>query len=484
MSGDKLKKETITGISWSLASQVVIQASTFIIGLILVKLLEPEDFGLMSMVVVITGFANVFKSFGLGSAIIHDQTIDQNDLSTIFWFNLLIGFCLTVLIFLSKGLISSFYNQPDLIPIVSIISLNFFITSFNIVQFSLLRKKLDFKKIFIVQTIATLLSGGLAIFLASKGAGVWSLVWKTLCFSSALTILFWILHDWKPSFTFRKKSLNKAVGFGLPLMASESFNYWVRNIDNLLIGKYWGGSQLGFYDRSYQLMLLPVNNMSAVIGSVLFPSFSKIQEDHKRVSNIFRLSAGGVSLIVMPMMIGLFITAEYLVISLFGQKWLPMVPVLKILSLLGISQSIIHLTSTILLSQGKTKLILKLGLVTKTFTILMIVLGLKNGIVGVATNYLIANLITSPLILYVTGRLINLPYWSFLKDLFPIFFSAVLMGVTLHFLNQYLITVPCSSFQMLYIDIIAGIFIYTISVYITNPPALNYILSFAKKIKI
>jgi len=474
---DTLRNDTISGVSWSVASQVIIQVSSFIIGIIMVRLLTPNDFGMMSMILVITGFANVFKNFGLGSAIIQDQTLKQKDLSTIFWFNISLGAFVSFLIYSSSSFIAKFYDIPKLVDITELLSINFFITSLNLVQFSLFRKKMDFKTIFIVQTTATILSGAVGISLAMYGYGVWSLVGKALVFSSTGCILFWLFSSWRPVLTFDVASLKKVFNFSLPLLFNETFNYWVRNIDNLLIGKYLGGQQLGFYDRSYQLMLLPVSNISSVIGNVLFPSFSKISQEHERIGNIFRLSVGSICLIVMPLMIGLFLTADQVVLIVFGEAWLEMIPVLKVLSLLGISQSVIHLTSSIMLSQGATKLIFKLGLVTKIFTILMIVFGLQYGIIGVAICYFIANLFTSPLIFYISGRLINLPYSKVLLSLLPIMASTAIMGFLVYAIGQLLSSNGYDAVIILLGQIIIGVLSYGLAVFFFKPEAFIYLQS-------
>ena len=474
---DTLRSDTIVGVSWSVASQVIIQISSFIIGIVMVRLLTPKDFGMMSMVLVITGFANVFKNFGLGSAIIQDQTLKQEDLSTIFWFNISLGAIVSFIIYSSSGFIADFYDTPKLADITAILSINFFITSLNLVQFSLFKKRLDFKTIFIVQTTATILSGVIGISLAMFDYGVWSLVVKALIFSSVGCLLFWTFSRWTPSFTFNTKSLKKVFNFSIPLLSSEAFNYWVRNIDNLLIGKYLGGQQLGFYDRSYQLMLLPVSNISSVIGNVLFPSFSKIAEEHERIGNIFRLSVGSICLIVMPLMIGLFLTADHVVLVVFGEAWLEMIPVLKVLSLLGVSQSVIHLTSSIMLSQGATKLIFKLGLLTKIFTILMIVFGLQYGIVGVAVCYFIANLFTSPLIFYVSGRLINLPYFKVLKSIVPIIISTMIMGFFVYAVGQWLSINEYQAVIILLAQVITGGLIYVAAIFYLKPESFIYLQS-------
>ncbi len=437
----------------------------------MVRLLSPREFGLMSMVVVLTGFANVFRSFGLGSYIVHSNELDQKELSTIFWFSIIIGSLISLIFFFSSGFISDFYEEPALESIAKVISLNFIVSSISLVPFSLLRQRMDFKSIFKVQTVATILSGLGAIYLAYSGFGVWSLVAKAMTFTALGCIFYWYWAKWKPNFSFYKPGIRKMLNFSLPLLGSESFNYWVRNVDNLLIGKYLGSQQLGFYDRSYTLMLLPVNNVSSVIVNVLFPSFSSIKDDHARIVSIFRLSAGSVCLIVMPLMVGLFVCAEQVVSVIFGEQWLPMVPVLQILSLLGISQSVVHLTSSLMLSQGKTKLIFQLGIVTKSFTILMIVIGLQYGITGVALFYLIANIFTSPLIFYVSGRLVNMPFWKTLKSVLPILFAAICMGIIVYFVGKFLIAAEISDAITLLSQIIIGGLVYGIFILLLKPEA-------------
>lgn len=281
------KQKTISGISWNVLNQIISQGTNIGIGILLARLLGPKAFGLVGMITVFTGFLNVFSNFGLGSALIQKKNINSVDKSTVFWVNLGVGVLLCLTLFVSSSAISNFYNEPLLSPLVRFISFIFIIQSLNYVQASLFKRALAFKKIFWVNTLSVIVGGILAVIMAYQGYGVWSLVFHTIFKMIINTIVLWFLSDWKPILVFSKASLKELMRFSLPLMGTQTFNYWVRNIDNLLIGKYLGTAQLGYYSRAYSLMLLPVSKISGVIAAVMFPSLSLIQDQKKRIKSIY-----------------------------------------------------------------------------------------------------------------------------------------------------------------------------------------------------
>lgn len=402
------KKNTVTGLKWNLLDKIVSQGVGFAINVLLARLLLPEDFGLLGMVVVIIGFASVFKDFGLGSAIIQKKEITADDLSTVFWFNLGMGGLLTGIIYLSAGAIAGYYALPALKPIAELLSVTYFISALNIVQVSLLRKKMDFRKLFMVNASSTIISGGVAIALALAGWGVWSLVWKMIVFVSVANLVLWLGSNWRPKLTWSKESLKEIMGFSLPLLGTQSLNYWVRNIDNLLIGKYLGDSALGFYNQSYRIMLIPVSQITGVISNVLFPSLAQIQDDKVRIKKIYLKVTKLLSFVTFPLMFGLCALAEPFVQIVLGEKWMPMVPVLRYLSIVGAFQSIGTLNGNIFQATGKTKYQFWVGFTPRLLYVVAIVCGLSGGVESVAAYYMTAVLISSFYMYYFMGRLIDM----------------------------------------------------------------------------
>jgi len=424
----EFRHRTINGIAWSVVSRVGRLALTFVIGVILARLLSPREFGLIAMVTVITSFASIFAELGFSAALVQKQDVTQVHLSSVFWLNLGAGLLLTLIFMAGAPLIAYFYKEPMLAPLTMLISTNFFISSLNIVQNTLLSKSLDFRTLSIVEITALLISGAVAIAMAATGYGVWSLAVQSVILSVVTAIMLWVQGKWRPNFLFRWTAVQDLLGFSLSLFGTKVLNYWVRNIDYLLIGRFLGTNPLGIYNKAYEVMLFPLTSVSRVLSRVMFPSFSIIQEDKSRVASLYLQMTRTIALVTFPMMLGLFVTVESFVLVIFGPQWAGMIPILRVLSLVGMTQSIGTLNGNLYLSQGRADLQFKVGLVLKTNAILGIVIGLQWGILGVAIGYAIASLINSYPSFYFAGRLVGLTYWQLLRNLSGVFGCAVVMA--------------------------------------------------------
>ncbi len=455
----ELKNKTLSGIFWSVATQIIRQVVQFIISIVLIRLLLPEEFGLVGMVTVVTGFVIIFRDFGLGSAIIHKKEVSQADLSTAFWFNIMVGAALTLIIIGVAPFVAEFYNEPILTDMTMVLAFNFLISSFSIVQSSIFAKKIDFKTLFFVRITTTIVSGSIAIIMAVNGYGVWSIVAQSLSMSLVSAIGLWVASKWRPSFVFSKASLKMLLDFGLALLGTRTLNYWARNTDNLLIGKFLGSNQLGIYSKAYSVMLLPLTNISQVLSRVMFPSLSTIQDDKQRVKRIYLRMTRSIALVTFPMMAGLIVTADPFVLVVFGEKWKACIPILKILSVLGLTQSIGTLNGNIFLSQGATKLQLKIGLITKPMMIVGIVIGLQWGIIGVAIGYLSATLLSGVLEFYKVGQLIETTIKEMVVNLLSVLGCAAAMALAIFGLNFFLADQLAMKYLLL-VDVFAGICVY------------------------
>ncbi len=473
-SSHDIQQATIRGIAWNVVSRTGRITIRFGIGIILARLLSPREFGLVAMVTVITNFANIFAELGFSAALIQKKDINPEHLSSVFWLNLGAGFFLMMLFMAGSPLVAIFYEEPVLIPLTMLISTNFLISALNIVQNTLLTKSLDFRTLSIVEISAVGISGTVAVIMAYTGFGVWSLAVQSVILSSVTAILLWKFSNWYPSFTFKWHAVQDLLGFSMNLFGTQLLNYWVRNIDYVLIGKFLGTNPLGVYNRAYDLMLFPLNNVSRVLSRVMFPSFSIIQEDKKRVKNIFLKVTRTIALVTFPLMLGLFVTVDVFVITLYGTKWVEMIPILRILCLVGLMQSIGTLNGNLYLSQGRADLQFRVSLVVKIIGITGIVIGLKWGIIGVAIGYAITSVINAYPAFYFAGRLVNLTYWELLKNLAGIFICALFMAILVAGLGLMLpSTFP--HWAMLLVQACCGIIIYVFLIHIFKLQAYHEI---------
>ena len=424
-----LRDRTVSGLSWNGAGQAVRQAFQLIVSIVLARLLTPEDFGLMGMIVVFTGFANLFCDLGLGAALIQKPDLKQAHLSSAFWLNVSAGIVLTAVVAGLSPLIAFFYGKPILRGLTIAISLNFAVGSFKVVHNAVLQKNMSFRRLAQIEIVAVCFAGGVAVCGALMGLGVWSLVVQSLAVTVASVGMTWWVSPWRPGMSFNLRAIRELLGFSSNLLGSNIVNYWLRNLDNVLIGKFIGSAPLGIYCRAYSLMLLPVSQTSRVVSRVMFPALSSIRHDVVRVKRVYLRSVRSIALVTFPMMMGLIVVAEPFVLFIYGEKWRDVVPVLKIFCLTGMGQSVGMTLGWIFTSQGRTDLMFKWVILAGLVTGSAFVIGLRWGIMGVAVAYMLSGYI---ILWYpswtIPGRLINLGFGEMLKNLSGLFCCAFVMG--------------------------------------------------------
>ena len=407
---------------------MITQMITLGIGILLMRLIEPEEFGLLGMVAVFTGFMNVIANFGLTTSLIQKKEVDELDKSTVFYVNLAIGVFLTMLLFFGSTYIAKFYNTPELIPIAKYLSILFTTQAFGMIPSAMLRREMNFRLMFFMNLFSSVIASSLAIYLALHDFGVWTLVYQQLTASILTTLILLYIIRWYPKLIFSYNRLKQHMGFSLPLIGSKSLNYWGRNADNLLIGKFLGSDALGIYSKAYALMMLPLTKISSVISSVMLSSFSLIQDDKERIKTIYLKISRVIAFITFPMMGILFVVAKPLVSFAFGDRWMDIVFIFKILSLAGAIGSIVTLNGNIFISQGKTTLMFKLNIIGSFITVMAFIIGVQFGINAVAIAFLISVLIKLFPNLYFMGSIINLN----IKEIFH--------NLRLHFIFTLMLT--------------------------------------------
>jgi len=308
------------------------------------------------------------------------------------------------------------------------------------------------------------------------GYGVWSLVWKLIVFAIVTSIVLWIGSNWRPKIRFSTDSLREIMGFSLPLLGTNSLNYWVRNADNLLIGKYIGDAALGFYNQSYRIMLVPVRQITGVISKVLFPSFAQIQDDRERIKAIYLRVIRILSFITFPLMFGLCALAEPFVRVVLGEQWIPMVPVLRYLSIVGAFQSVGSLNGNIFQATGKTAYQFWVGLPPRILYLVAIILGLSYGIEQVALNYMLAVVVAALYMYYFVGKLINLSVATIITTLGLNFICSAIMGaITYLFYSWHNISHEVNPVLWFCISIFIGVGSYALLTFFINRKELDIV---------
>ena len=445
------------GLKWNMINQIVTQIVFVWFGIYLARLLGPAAYGLVGMITVFAGFANIFVDFGFTSAIIYFQELDDNKLSSVFWFNMAMAIIIYLLFYLLAPYISYFYNEPKLEILTKVVTLSIIINSFSSLQNAILSKNIDFKTKITTSWISTIVSYVIAFFLAYKGYGVWSLVFQMLAVSFINSVFLWQITKWRPKFYFSLADIRPLFKYGSGIAGTNMLGYLTRNIDNLLVGKFLGNAALGLYSRSYSLMLLPISNVTSVFSKVLFPAFSILQNDKQALAKYYLKVIKYIAFVTFPMMFGLSSIAKEFVLIFLGPEWYEAILIIKMLSILGAFQSILSLNGIIYNSTGNSLKALKVTLILNLFLIPSWLIGLYLGnLNGLVLAYLIVGTLGALPIYAFALKQINLK----LSDAFREIKWIALCSVAVFCINvpvTYLIT---SNIMALLVKLILAASIY------------------------
>jgi O-antigen/teichoic acid export membrane protein len=466
-------------MKWSSISQIGKQLMQWVTTLILTQLLSPNDFGLIGMAMVVTGFVALFNDLGTSAAVIQKKILSETLLSSIFWINVAFGVSGMVIVLLIAPVASHFYHEPRVTLILKIMSFSFLISGLSVIQQAILERDLAFQRLAKIELITIASSSFVGIGLAFLGASVWSLVIQTLVSVTMTTTLLWTLSEWRPKMTFRWKEVKSVSSYSLNLIGFQFFNYLSRNADYLLIGRYLGAQNLGYYTIAYRLMFYPIQTISSVIGRVMFPVYSQIQDDDTRFRRIYLRVIIAIAVITFPMMTGLWALSKPFILALLGLKWEPVILLLMILAPVGMVQSIIATVGTIYQAKGRTDWMFRLGIVIGLSTIVAFVIGLRWGIVGVAIAYAVVTGIFIYPNLAIAYQLINLSIWDLGKSIYrPFLSSLVMLFVVLG--SKYVLTPGLSNGQLLAILVPVGIISYLLISWWLNREQMTEILRLAR----
>lgn len=405
-----LVKQTLTGIAWASVSRATAQVASFLVTLLLARMLVPADFGLLGMAAVLSGFLGLLGELGLGAALVQRADLDEKHRSSAFWLSVGAGFVLALALALLAPAIAAFYREPRVMLVVQVLAVDFVIAPLRSVQTALLSRAMAFRALAVVEIASVLLSSAVGVGLALRGYGVWALVARQLCSSGVQTVALWLLSSWRPAFSVDRQALKELWRFSSHLLGFGVLNYWARKADDLMIGRVLGTGALGLYSRAYGLMMLPLTEITGVFGKVMFPMLSRIQHDKQRTKAIYLRALSAISLVTFPLMLVLMVASKPLVLVMYGEKWLGMVPTLQIYCVVGAYQSIATTVGWIYQSQGRTDWLLRWGIVASALIVAAIGIGVSFGsIEAVAIAYAGVNLVVLSYPLFaIPGRLIDM----------------------------------------------------------------------------
>jgi teichuronic acid exporter len=429
LSIQPLKEKTIAGFKWNLAGQVMMYLITFGGTIGMSRLVSPSEFGLFGMLAVLSSLSSLVVGLGFAHAIVQNQSLKQSDLSSIFWVNFFLGLGVAAIFFFSAGLISSFYGQPELREITQIFSLIFLIYGCSSVPLGILTKRVDFKYLVLSQLIAAFISYALGLTMAYLGFGVWSLVMQSMVNHFIYVGLNIYFSGWTPSLIFKWSSILKITRFSRNFLPSQLLDFFALNIDMLLIGKYFGKSELGYYGRATALVQLPVNSLGLIFNKTVFSLFAELQKDQDTLVRSYLRSLKILTLTLMPILILTAIQSKNIVLFLFGSPWVAMTDLVAVLAISASIGSYNSFNDSVIVSQGRTDLLLRVNVIEKLVLITCVVVGLRFGLIGVAFAKVISSFIMFIPKLINLSRVTRLPVADWFNQQLKLFGGLILCGI-------------------------------------------------------
>ena len=423
-----LRKKTTNGLLWSSVERFSNQGVQFLFSIILARLLAPEDYGIVAMVVIFFAIAQTFVDSGFSSAIVRKKDRTESDLSTCFYFNIFVGLGFYILLFLCSPFIADFYNQPILSPIVKISGLTVLINSLCIVQQAQFTIRIDFKTQAKVTLTSTVISGILGILLAYLGYGVWALVWQGVIGSFIRMFLLWLFSKWRPRESFSKDSFHYLFGYGSKLLASGLLDTTYNNIYPIVIGKFYSPAQLGNFSRAQGWASLPSSNITGVLQRVTFPVLTEMQDDDERLATNYRKLLRMSAFVVFPLMMLMAAIASPLIRVVITAKWDACVPYLQIICFAMMWYPIHAINLNLLQVKGRSDLFLRLEIIKKVVGVSVMCVTIPLGVTAMCFGMVFSSMIALFINTYYTGKLINVGYLTQMKDLLPIILISLLVS--------------------------------------------------------
>lgn len=430
---ESLKFKTKKGLYWKFTEQFAGYITQFVVGVIMARLLTPHDFGTAALPAVFMTIAQVFIDGSFGLALIRKPEVTEKDLSTSFYYGLIVGLLCYVILFFSSPFIADFYNEPILTPLIRVTALTFLFNPLYTPQSVILNRRMDFKTPAKIQIVIQIISGTAGISTAYMGYGIWALVISSLVASVLNILLTWFAVKWIPKERFSKESFNYLWNYGNKMMVTRLIQTIYANIAPLIIGKSYGTSDLGYYNRAKGFANIPSSNIGSAINTVTFPVLSKLQSDDELLARNYRKMIKVSSFLVFPVMMLLCALAKPFIIALVTEKWINSVILLQVMCFTYMFQPAQILNINLLQVKGRTDLTLRLEIIKKVISIIAVIIAVQYGLVVLCIVGFFLTMMALLLNTYYTGKLINVGYIQQVKDMSPFLVLSVIMLILVYF---------------------------------------------------
>lgn len=476
-----LKQKTFKGVIWSAVERFSTQGVQFLFGILLARLLTPNDYGMIAMLTIFMAVSQTFIDSGFGNALIRKPDRNENDKATVFFFNIFMAVACYGIIFLAAPFIAKFYNMPQLADILRILAINLIIQAFGSIQRLNLTIDLNFKVLAKVSLSGAVVGGTAGLICAYKGLGVWSLVVQQMTTTTSRVILFWTLVHWRPKCFFNKTSFKNMFGFGSKLLASGLLNTLYDNVYDLIIGKVFSAATLGNYSRASHFANFPSSNINGIFQRVTFPVLSKIQNDHDKLRKAYLKFLNMSTLVIFPLMVGLAALSKPFILLVLTDKWFDVILILQIICFAQMWYPVHSINLNMLQVLGRSDLFLKLEIIKKIVGITILCIAIPYGIIALCFSQWISACISLVINTYYSGKLLNAGLLTQLKMYIPTLLNSLIMGsiclgVTKALPeNQYLL--------QLVLGFAAGVIYYALSNWIFNKETVRELLDLLNKKK-
>lgn len=472
-----MKKESVFhNFLWRFLERCGAQGVTLIVSIVLARLLDPEVYGTLALVTVFITILQAFVDGGLGNALIQKKDADDLDFSSVFYFNMLVCLALYALMFFAAPWIASFYDKPELTPVIRVLSLTLVISGVKNIQQAYVSRNMLFKKFFFATLGGTIGAAAIGIYLAYKGYGVWALVAQHLFNLTVDTLILWITVKWRPKRMFSWARLKTLLSYGWKLLAAKLIDTGYNELRALIIGKKYSEEDLAFFNRGKQFPNLLTNNINDSIDSVLFPSMSKEQNNPETVKRMTRRAIMTSTFLMAPLMIGLAAIAETLIPVILGEKWLPCVPFLRIFCITFLFYPIHTANLNAIKALGRSEMVLKLEIMKKIVGFTLLLSSMWFGVMAMAYSLLVQSLCSQLINSWPNRKLLNYRYLDQIRDILPTLALSLAMGAAIYFF-AYL---PLHRVVVLGIQVLTGVGFYFAAAKLLHFESYSYVIDLAK----
>lgn len=469
-------KEIVTGgLIWSYAERITAQLVSLIVSIILARVLEPDHYGVVSIVMIFITFFNAFVTGGFGNSLVQKKDADELDFNTMLYCSIVVSIILYAILFILAPYIASFYSMPIICPVLRVLGVRIVISGINSIQHARIQKKLEFKKFFLATLLGTILSAFIGISLAYFGFGVWALVAQYLTNTIIDTIVLLFVDNWRPKLMFSFHRAKSLLSYGWKVLVTTLICTIENNLRSLIIGKKFGSSDLAFYDQGKKFPDLIVSNINTSISKVMFPILSNNQDDLTKMKNMCRKSISVGIYILSPLLIGLISVADSFVEVVFSTKWLPCVPYLRILALVFLVRPLTSTCQQVIMSIGRSDITLKIVSIINIVGIILLCVAIFafDSVLMIAYGNLLTEIVSFTLFMIYSKKYINYRYKEQIKDIVPSLILSCFMGAIVYFMNF----IQINKIILLILQVVIGITIYIGNSYILQIEPFVYIVN-------